>query len=157
MGVVEDENKGYWFEFGEVFFQEQEIGGALEAGAFAELGEQDFEDSCGREAGLGDEQRQEALGFETGHPAFEERAFAGARVTGQEHESSQGGCGVQQVEDFGVRACGEELRGFVVGRKGGALEAPDAHEVFQGVCTLLWRVGFSAHSWNSVGGCGVCC
>lgn len=54
------------FEFGEVFFQEQEVGGALEAGAFAELGGQDFEDSCGREAGLGDEQQQEAFGCETG-------------------------------------------------------------------------------------------
>jgi len=170
LGVVEDEHEGDGFEFGEMFFQEQEVGGALEAGTFAELGEQDFEDSCGREAGLGDEQRQEAFGFETGDPAFEERAFAGAGVAAQEHEAAQGCGGVEQLEGFAVAGSGEDLRGFFVGRKGGTVHTPGAQEVFEGMRALLWRFssafddsgvgwrgGFSAHSWSSVGGCGVCC
>ena len=160
LGVVEDEHEGDGFEFGEVFFQKQEVAGALEAGAFTEFGEQDFQDSCGREVGVGNEQRQEAFGFEAGDPAFEECAFAGARGAGQEHEAAQGGCGVEQFEGFAVTACGEELRGFFVRRKGCAVQAPCAQEVFEGVWALLlwwWRGKVSAHGWSSFGGCGGCC
>ena len=57
LGVVEDEHEGERVDVGEVFFEHEEVGAALEAGALAELGEQDFEHAGGRERGLGDEQR----------------------------------------------------------------------------------------------------
>jgi hypothetical protein len=73
--VVEYEHEGHGLDVGEVFFECEQVGAAFEAGAFAELGEKDFEHAGGRERGLGDEQRQVGLGFEPAHPGFEQRAF----------------------------------------------------------------------------------
>ena len=61
MSVVEDEDEGDGVELGEVFFEDEEVGTALEARAFAEFGQEDFEDTGGGKRGLSDEQGQEAF------------------------------------------------------------------------------------------------
>ena len=81
--VVEDEHEGHGLDVGEVFFEREQVGAAFEPGTFAEFGQKDFEHAGGRERGLGDEQRQVALGFEPSHPGFEQRAFPGAGGTGE--------------------------------------------------------------------------
>ena len=53
LGVVEDEDEGGGIEFGQVFFEDEEVGAALEARAFAEFGQEDFEDAGGGKRGLG--------------------------------------------------------------------------------------------------------
>ena len=53
LGVVESEHESERIDIGEVFFQDHEVGAAFEAGAFAELGEKDFENAGGRRAKTG--------------------------------------------------------------------------------------------------------
>ena len=76
LSVVEDEDEGDGVELGEVFFEDEEVGTALEARAFAEFGQEDFEDTGGGKRGLSDEQGQEAFWLQRGHPTFEYGAFA---------------------------------------------------------------------------------
>ena len=76
MSVVEDEDEGDGVELGEVFFEDEEVGTALEARAFAEFGQEDFEDTGGGKRGLSDEQGQEAFWLQRGHATFEYGAFA---------------------------------------------------------------------------------
>ena len=51
MGGVEDEDEGDGIEFGQVFFEGEEVGAAFEARAFAEFGQDDFQDAGGGKRG----------------------------------------------------------------------------------------------------------
>jgi len=152
LGVVKDEHEGDGFEVGEVFFQQEQVGGAFEPGAFAEFGQEDFEDAGGGQRGLGDEERQEPFGFEPGEPGLEQRAFACAGAAGQHHDAAQGGGGVQKTKGFAVGGAGKEFVCFVVGSKGRAAQPPGAQQIVEGGGFGQTGGGFSAHSWFPGGG-----
>ena len=78
-GGLGEEVEGNRVELGEVFFEDEQVGAALEARAFAELGQDDFEDAGDGKRGLSDEQGQEAFWLQRGHPTFEHGAFAFGR------------------------------------------------------------------------------
>lgn len=93
---------------------------------------------------IGDEKRQEAFGFQTGDPAFEQGAFSGAGMPGEHHDATPGGRGVEQREDLPAVSGGEELADFVIGGERDAAQAPGPLEFLQG--GSYGTDSFSAHS-----------
>jgi hypothetical protein len=153
LGVVEDEDEGGGIEIGQVFFEDEQVGAALEAWAFAEFGQEDFEDAGGGKRSLGDEQGQKAFWLQGGHPVFEHGAFARAWGPGQEHDAAEGGSGVHEGEDFAVGRADEDLTGFFLGGKGGTAQTPGAQKVIErGRRFGSGRI--SVHSFGPGGGFG---
>ena len=56
LSIVEDQDEGNGVEVGEMFSEDELVGAALEARAFAKFGQDDFEDAGAGKRGLSDEQ-----------------------------------------------------------------------------------------------------